>query len=327
MLDSYRNSTITLEGKSLSGNKTEIIYSNNMHGNASNAAIVSPRLFVSQGRSIFEYRLGGRQSVGRPTEDSAPSIPIDSRFVSREHGVFQTYGEFTAFTPAKTTNGIFYKGKALEPGVDKIMKDGDELMIPTDDGLDSDSKYILLVYASTSTRINMWRGFQLATADELTGLSGRGSFVSWWQRNQNKGDYTKAVVFLLDIDDFKNINDSYGHNVGDKVLKSVALALKREVRYENQVCRWGGDEFAGIIPGDQYKAEFRLKQLFMNIEGMKIDGCPPISVSIGYADIRDAKDPLNMEELIQMADKALYYVKQNGKQDICSYSTATMGVK
>ncbi len=58
----------------------------------------SPRLFVCEGRSISEYRLSGIQSMGRPTEDLKPDIPIDNRFVSRQHGTFQTSGQDTTYT-------------------------------------------------------------------------------------------------------------------------------------------------------------------------------------------------------------------------------------
>jgi len=306
----------------LDKDKTDIIV--NSKKSESAEARVSPRLFVNFANTICEYRIEGEQYIGRPTDDYEPSIPIDSRFVSRQHGCFRTSGVVSNFTAMPSTNGIYYQGKLLEPDKTIRMKDGDELTIPTEGDGDEENSFILLVYASTPSRINMWRGFQKAGKDTLTGLSRRDSFISWWQGNQGRKDYRNAAIFLMDIDFFKRINDSLGHNAGDMVLKAVADTLKNNVRYENQLCRWGGDEFAGILPGDSEQAGQRLRKIISEIRELHFEGIPSVSVSLGYANVNDAEDRLNMEELVQMADRALYFVKRNGKQSICFYDPALL---
>ncbi len=286
----------------------------------------SPRLFVCEGRDICEYRLSGVQQMGRPTAESKPDIPIDNRFVSRQHGTFRTNGTETTYTASLSTNGISYKGRALGQGEIIFLKDGDEFIIPAGDNKDPEGAFVLLVFASSASRIRLWRDLQKASSDKLTGLGSREAFITWWQKNHWKSDYAQSVIFMLDVDDFKHINDAFGHNTGDEVLRRVTAELIRDVRYENQVCRWGGDEFIGILPGSPERARQRLSQILNNIRSMHIEGCPPLSVSIGFADISRAEDVLNMDEIVGMADWALYQVKRNGKNGICEYS-APVSVK
>jgi len=285
----------------------------------------SPRLFVCEGRDISEYRLSGIQQLGRPTKETKPDIPIDNRFVSRQHGTFQTNGMETTFTASLSTNGISFKGRELGQGEIIFLKDGDEFIIPAGERSDAEGGFVLLVYASSSSRIKLWRDLQKAGADKLTGLGGRETFITWWQKNHWKSDYERAVIFIMDVDNFKHINDQYGHNKGDEVLKMVTDELLRDVRYESQICRWGGDEFLGILPGDSDRARKRLLRISENISSAYIEGCPPLTVSIGFADISRAKDVLDMGELVEMADWALYQVKRSGKNGICEYMPQNEG--
>jgi diguanylate cyclase (GGDEF)-like protein len=301
----------------LNNNSTEIIFGKDEDNTLFEEQ--SPRLFVCEGRDISEYRLSGVQLLGRPTEQSKPDIPIDNRFVSRQHGIFNTNGQDTTFTASLSTNGISYKGHALGAGEIILLKDGDEFIIPAGDNKDPEGSFVLLVFASSSSRIRLWRDLQKASSDKLTGLGSRETFITWWQKNHWKSDYARSVIFILDVDDFKHINDACGHNKGDEVLKQVTAELLRDVRYENQICRWGGDEFIGILPGDPVTARHRLQQILTNINNIVIDGCPRLTASIGFADISMAKDPLDMNELVEMADWGLYQVKKNGKNGICEY--------
>ena len=263
-------------------------------------------LFICQGWNITEYTLKGEQTFGRPTEDERPSIAVQDRFISRRHGCFHTDGDGTIFEAYKTTNRVHYRGRVLIPGETVYLKDGDELMIPA-----YEYGQMLLVYASSPARIQFWRELKSAYKDQLTGLGNRDSLRHWWKQVYGNKDYEKAVLFILDVDNFKSVNDSLGHITGDSVLMFVAKELKCLCQYDNQVCRWGGDEFVGIIPGDRMAAEQRLKDFGKQIASGNIAG--GISVSIGYAEISSASDPLDIEGLVELADQALYEVKRSGK--------------
>ncbi len=296
------------------GENTEILFENGSAEKEKAAPGISPVLFVCQGRTISDYKLFGRQQMGRPVESMVPDIPIFDRFASRHHGFFVTEDSGVFYTVEKTTNGILYKGELLDPGVTIKLSDGDELIIPSGDM--SDGQSVILIFANSGARIHLWREFQQASKDKLTGLYGRDSFVLWWYQNCKKKDYRDAFLFILDVDDFKLINDRSGHNQGDMVLKSVADQLKRSVRYESQVCRWGGDEFVGIFPGDYSQAGERLKDLSRNIEKASADAGAGITVSVGYADVHSTGNVYDIPGIVAVADKALYKVKQTGKNGI-----------
>ena len=277
-----------------------------------------PTLFVCYGLTISEFRLQGRQGMGRPTDSSLPDIPVHARFMSRNHGYFETEGIVTKYTVVETTNGIRYKGTTLQPGTVIQLSDGDEMLIPwTDDG--GRDRSVILVYASTAARIRLWRDLMKASRDKLTDLADRECFISWWEQNREKKDYREAYLFLLDVDDFKRVNDQSGHNAGDMALKIIAQELKNAVRYENQVCRWGGDEFAGIIPSPELEAGRRFRELSSSIEEVSAAAGVPLSVSIGYVSIHAVEDTSDVVALVGLADQAMYSVKNSSKGNIAQY--------
>ncbi len=276
-----------------------------------------PVLFICSGRNITEFPLKGHQVFGRAGSADNPQITVVNRFVSRNHGCFDTDEKKTVFTASSTTNGIQFEGRFLQPDEKVSLRDGDELMIPA--AGEDEADCVMLVYADSLMRTRLWRELQQASRDRLTGLYNRESFILWWHQHYMKRDYQEASLFILDVDNFKAINDEKGHNTGDQVLQMVAECLVAAVRYEHQVCRWGGDEFVGILPGSRQRVYNRLKHLAGRIgaEGKKL-GCD-ITVSIGFADIHEVNDVLDISGLVEKADQALYSVKKSGKNSIGSY--------
>ena len=277
-----------------------------------------PTLFTCYGRTISEYRLSGYQSMGRPSGDRIPDIPVHARFISREHGAFLTEGKHTRYIASITTNPTRYKGMTLKPHARISLKDGDELIIPWTDSEGRDQS-VVLVYADTEARIHLWRDLQKASRDNLTNLIDRDSFASWWMHNKDKKDYEQAVLFILDVDDFKMVNDTAGHNAGDEMLKIIADELRSSVRYETQVSRWGGDEFVGIIPASVRDARERMEDISRGINERSAEAGIPVSVSIGYVDVHDVKDRGDIVAMLELADKAMYKIKNSGKDGILAY--------
>ena len=308
---------IMVDERNMAEDKTAIILNTGRKQSSEREYGERPTLFVCQSHIISEYRLDGYQTLGRPSNDMIPDIPVQDRFVSKSHGFFETEHGETHYTAMHTTNGIKYKGSFLSPWTKISLKDGDELIIPSDDNEAGHS--VIIVFAATPARINLWRELQRASRDKLTGLCGRDSFMTWWEQNHARKDYENAVFFIMDVDDFKVINDSKGHNAGDEVLRIVADQLKSIVRYENQVCRWGGDEFVGIIPGTADSAAARLGVLSRGIRERTEEAGLPVTVSIGYVNIRKAGDTRDIIKIMELADSALYRMKQDGKGGIASY--------
>ena len=156
----------------------------------------------------------------------------------------------------------------------------------------------------------------LAFHDQLTGLSNRHYFLSAakYKVDQALRDESKLWLLMIDIDKFKNINDTHGHAIGDLILQEVATSLNQANRSNDLVSRFGGEEF--VIIFDSCKKEDALtkaEKLRSNIEKLKPDDIF-VSISIGMACLSSEYD--NIEKLLKSADDALYEAKRNGRNRI-----------
>lgn len=154
-----------------------------------------------------------------------------------------------------------------------------------------------------------------ANTDSLTGLFNRRVF---FDKLTNLLDLFTAKskpisILLLDLDYFKQINDTYGHNKGDQVLKELAIHLKAQARDSDLVARYGGEEFVIVLPEtDQLRANRTAERLCKKIEAVDF-GCP-VTVSIGVATLSDASpNKLLVDDFVEQADQALYASKIAGR--------------
>ncbi len=126
-----------------------------------------------------------------------------------------------------------------------------------------------------------------------------------------------GTVIMCDLDDFKSINDTYGHDIGDKALKAVGQSISQNIRIGDIGCRFGGDEFVIVFTTDLYEViDRRLNKIAEDAN--KIFQMPerPITFSMGVA---FSKDGVDLEDLMRKADEALYKSKENGKNQITYY--------
>ncbi|MBQ4122474.1 sensor domain-containing diguanylate cyclase [bacterium] len=166
--------------------------------------------------------------------------------------------------------------------------------------------------------------YELATKDGLTKLYIHRHFYFLLESEINRVHRYHHVLSLLmlDIDEFKNVNDTYGHLVGDMVLKEIANVIQKTIRHVDIAARYGGEEFTVIMPETSILTSLviaeRLRQKISEIE-VKVDENTIIrpTVSMGIAEYPNAAD--NIKDLIDCADKALYMSKQNGKNCIHYY--------
>ena len=159
---------------------------------------------------------------------------------------------------------------------------------------------------------------KMALTDPLTKLGNRATFdMSIKQAaacTQRSG--SPYSLLMIDLDHFKNFNDNYGHQTGDAVLRSVADAIKQSSRNADICCRYGGEEFAVILPDTRANnAEVLADRIHRNVAKVSLkqpSGRLPITVSIGIscADPEECADPAR---LIEEADRALYLAKENGR--------------
>ena len=156
-----------------------------------------------------------------------------------------------------------------------------------------------------------------ASHDSLTGIYNRSAFDDLY-RTMHSTDGT--VLLLIDIDSFKGINDNYGHETGDAVLKRVAAVLHSSFRTDDVICRIGGDEFTVILSGvtNECRDQLENKAAFiMNKLAAKEDGIPEFTLSIGIA---FGDKSTSFKTLYNNADKALYAVKTSTKNGVKFYN-------
>jgi diguanylate cyclase (GGDEF)-like protein len=165
---------------------------------------------------------------------------------------------------------------------------------------------------------------RLARYDAMTGLENRGAFQERLQVELARmGEDCELAILWVDLDKFKDINDSLGHPTGDKVLRSVSRQLASIVDGRGCVARFGGDEFVLLARGDrkglaEELAREVMRALLMpiDIEGASIQVTGSIGVAVAPAHGTDG------ETLLQHADMALYHAKANGRNDFCLFQPA-----
>jgi diguanylate cyclase (GGDEF)-like protein len=164
-----------------------------------------------------------------------------------------------------------------------------------------------------------------ASIDALTGTYNRQHFTSlalkeiaYARRHQ-----LPACIIMIDIDNFKRVNDTYGHGVGDFVLAKIANVIKGEKRAEDLFSRYGGDEFLIFPRGEVEKESIfseceRIRKAIEKLEFRHTDECVRLTISIGFhLDMPDKGDVNSiLHDLIDKADHALYFAKENGKNRI-----------
>lgn len=164
--------------------------------------------------------------------------------------------------------------------------------------------------------------------DHLTGLANRNQFHQRFDEALKlaKREHKELALVLLDLDLFKPVNDRYGHQVGDELLKAVAALFVRHSRETDVVARLGGDEFAVLLvhPDSRSSAQQYARRIIEKIaEPFIIDGhriC--IGVSLGLAIYpEDATDP---DELVNYADQALYSAKRQGRNTFCMFRSSLL---
>ncbi len=187
------------------------------------------------------------------------------------------------------------------------------------------NKYNLIVLDDVTTIRNIEQDFvKLTTLDQLTGLFNRQHFKYIGEGLIKDTDYDKKilVLFMLDIDFFKKINDTYGHLVGDEVLISTAKIIKSTINDNGFVGRYGGEEFCGLINvSSEQEAVSLLETLRKEIEQNYIPvsnlSTKNVTVSIGFADTTLSND---LDTLFRYADVALYEAKHTGRNRIVKFT-------
>jgi len=169
-------------------------------------------------------------------------------------------------------------------------------------------------------RTKMIQEQHMATIDHLTGIANRRLFFSLVQTEIQRSRRYKHPFTLayVDIDDFKSINDQYGHTTGDAILHQVAQIVKNSLRIVDTVARLAGDEFAILLPETgMIAARTVFGKIQTNLKNIKEQYDCAVTVSIGAVSFKDA--PETVDEAIKIADDLMYTAKHRGKDRIACH--------
>jgi diguanylate cyclase (GGDEF)-like protein len=170
---------------------------------------------------------------------------------------------------------------------------------------------------------------QMAATDPLTGLFNRRHMIDLAERELARFQRSRHPIglLLLDIDHFKVINDSHGHELGDKVLVDVANGIKAVLRSQDLIARWGGEEFLAILPDtnlEQARASAeRVRQALMQQRWCFDGQSVAVTISVGVSEFQEDD---SLTSAINRADRALYRCKDNGRNrvEVCLGSEVTV---
>jgi diguanylate cyclase (GGDEF)-like protein len=169
----------------------------------------------------------------------------------------------------------------------------------------------------------------LANKDDLTGILNRRGFLEKAQEELNRAKRFKRPFSLafIDLDNFKEVNDKFGHKAGDELLKMVAGEIRESIRMTDQVGRMGGDEFAVLfVESDQDSAVAAFQKCHTLLSEKIALQEWPVSLSAGV--ITYTNSNLSLTQLIEKADEWMYHVKQSGKNNVVyKYDTELLNQK
>jgi len=268
----------------------------------------SPYLVVIAGPSFGEmHRLAGSRCVlGRG--DSAAVRLLDDG-ISREHAAVERDGGKMILRDLGSTNGTFCNGLRVER---RELSDGDKISVGA-------STILKFTYQDHVDEHYQKRLFESAVRDGLTSTFNRRYFIDRLNAEMRfayRHDKALALLFI-DIDHFKKINDTHGHQAGDFVLAAVAREMIAAIRAEDVLARYGGEEFAiicreieregALILGERLRAAVAAAKY--QFEGKVI----PVTISVGVA---VAHKPQAAQPLIAAADAAMYDAKRAGRNRV-----------
>ncbi len=194
---------------------------------------------------------------------------------------------------------------------------------------EEDAERLVAFASQTATAIENARLYsevqQKADTDELTALRNRRSLFELGSREVERAVRFKRPlsVLMIDLDYFKQVNDNFGHQVGDRMLVALADLFRRKLRNVDLIGRYGGDEFIAILPESTiHQSKEIANRLLSGIESLNIEtaqGMAKVSACIGITELSD--EMATLPALIEQADRALYHAKETGRSRVvCSKS-------
>lgn len=157
---------------------------------------------------------------------------------------------------------------------------------------------------------------EAATTDGLTKIFNRKKICVLINSEMKKLGREKISLIMFDIDNFKRINDTYGHDMGDEVLVRISQTAKNSIRSQDSIGRWGGEEFMILLPDTKKEEAASIaERIRAAIHELKWEKMNQISVSVGVAEVREDEE---LQDTYKRVDNRLYYAKTHGKNQVVS---------
>ncbi len=272
-------------------------------------------IYIGNGGGRRHKLNSGSMTIGRsPNAD----ITIEDDRISRIHCVIELKGHTITIEDKGSTNGTYVDARKISrarllPGVPlQIGRSIMKIEYKTEAEIRSEKKLL-----------------QRASLDALTGIFNRHHFTKLASMEMAYAIRHKlpAGVILMDVDNFKQVNDTYGHQCGDLVLAQLANTVIENKRTEDLFGRYGGDEFIILPRGEISKEGMHLncERMRKAIEGFEFhfeDKCVRITISLGFhlMKVGSSNTEMMLADLIRKADKALYHAKERGRNRTESFS-------
>lgn len=206
----------------------------------------------------------------------------------------------------------------LDENIEELHEEVLEARSPEENSIPLQERLVTFLEAITTELNESNKSLKkLATTDELTGLLNRHRTEQILNYEVNK-DYSagRLSVVMFDIDNFKGINDTYGHEAGDMVLSKLAGCVKQKMREQYLLGRWGGEEFMCILPDTTHEDAIQIAQLICDtVRKNDFDRVGNVTISVG---ITTAVENDNLQSIYERVDQLLYHAKETGKNRVCA---------
>lgn len=288
-------------------------------------AVLGPDGTLIDANRGFRALLSEKADPGSP--EAVRAIFLNPRFEELAAGV-QESGDAEVYTGLMTMGELdgdsaTWKGRVLsrdgcllvvcERDVEKDSRVQQELLELTDEYAQKERE---LARAHRQLAEYAERLEELSLTDALTGLPNRRQFDAIMRHDFELAvrDDQPLSVLMIDLDHFKWVNDTYGHQHGDAVLKAVAATLSEWARDADLVARWGGEEFVVLSPSTDSEGATTLgERLRRAVEAIRLDDGPGATITVGVAARRDNE---SADDLLGRADRALYRGKADGRNRV-----------
>lgn len=244
--------------------------------------------------------------LGRSRE---ADVTIADTGISRAHCSLYSVGERVYVEDLGSSNGTYLNGEKLTQTL--LINNGDQVSL-------GNTTVLKFTYANLLDKEYQELVKQQLSKDALTNVYNRKALAHYLTSGFVKAkQYHKPIsLIMVDIDHFKTINDTHGHQFGDEVLNAVADALVHTVRSSDYVCRYGGDEFSVVCPNSDIERAYQMAEevrekiaaIDLPIKGKRVHITASIGVASYPENIVDS-----VTEFISVADQAMYISKRNGR--------------